>query len=307
MHVKPPKWTDEEIPNEYFSKYEKTLVHNGVARSEWGQLLPVYLTGRAQAALAQVDTDCLNDYETVKATLLESLGDTPASADRKWWTLSRLPGEEPGSFYLRVRSVGLRRLHGLSSREEILEKEIFSRFLSLLPAECYSSVVSKHPRTGLEASRLVQEYEETRTFVKRRQPWKDSYHHHKREQGVVNSVVSPVGGNSGSESGSTSGGASGSVGSSPRNSRTEKPGRKPIKCYGCGEPGHIRPNCPHKVRRVKSPEPGTSMSVRGWLAGKVKNNLRIDTGADRTVVRGDCVPSDAYTGEVVRLDSWRGA
>ena len=131
----------------------------------------------------------VEDYESVKATLLESLGDTPACADRRWWTLSRQASEEPGSFYLRVRATGLRRLHGLATREEITENVILSRFLSLLPSDCYSSVVSKQPKTGLEAARLVQEFEETRTFSRRRQPWKqDSSHHshysvNRREQG----------------------------------------------------------------------------------------------------------------------------
>ena len=100
-----------------------------------------------------------------------------------------MTGEEPGSFYLRVRAIGLRRLHGLASKEEITEKIILSRFLSLLPADCYSSVVTKQPQTGLEAARLVQEYEETRAFSRRRQPWKQESNHHsqqsfyRREQG----------------------------------------------------------------------------------------------------------------------------
>ena len=132
--MKVPKWTDDEIPFEYFNKLEKALKHNGVDKAEWGHLLPVYLAGRAQAAFAQVDQDNLDDYDVVKDTLLESLGDTPASADRKWWTLSRQAGEEAGSFYLRVRATGIRRLYGLATREEILEKVVLSRFLSLLPS-----------------------------------------------------------------------------------------------------------------------------------------------------------------------------
>ena len=103
--IKIPKWSDDEIPFEYFVKFEKAVTHNGIEKSAWGQLLP-------------------DDFEAVKATLLESLGDTPASADRKWWSLSRQSGEEPGSFYLRVRALGLRRLHGLVSKNEITEKMI---------------------------------------------------------------------------------------------------------------------------------------------------------------------------------------
>ena len=306
--VKVPKWSDDEIPFEYFVKLEKALKHNGVDSSSWGQLLPIYLSGRAQAALAQVDLESLTDYESIKTVLLDSLGDTPASADRKWWSLSRLPGEEPGQFYLRVRSIGLRKMHGLKTREDFVEHVVLTRFLSLLSPDCYSFVIARQPRTGLEAAKLLQEYEESRSFQRRRQPWKESYHnHHKREPGVVNSVVPPVGGNGSSESGSTSGGASGPVGNGPRKGRVEKQGRKPIVCHGCNEPGHIRPNCPNRVRVVKSPEPSNIMVVKGCLAGRKVRRLRIDTGADRTVVRADFIPSDAYTQEVIKLDSWRGA
>ena len=315
--IKVPKWTDDEIPSEYFNKLEKALKHNGVDQAAWGQLLPIYMSGKAQAAFAQVDVSSLDNYEAVKATLLESLGDTPASADRKWWTLSRLPGEEAGSFYLRVRAVGIRRLHGLASREEIVEKMILSRFLSLLSSDSYSSVVSRHPKDGLEAARLVQELEETRSFTRRRQPWKqDASHYHpqshsRREQGSSSNGggnTSPVGVSSGlsgrESSGSQNAGNTQSNGS--KTVKGDRQARKPIICHGCGEPGHIRPNCPNKVRRVRSPDCDNLMEVEGWLAGSTVNGLRVDTGADRSIVCADFVPKNAYLKRTVVLDSWRG-
>ena len=48
------------------------------------------------------------------------------------------------------------------------------------------------------------------------------------------------------------------------------------------------------------------MLVDGSLAGLVANGLRVDTGADRTVVRRDLVPMSSYTGKYIQLDSWRG-
>ena len=307
--IKVPKWTDEETPFEYFGKFEKALKHNGVDKSSWGHLLPVYLAGRAQAALAQVDSESLDDYEAVKKILLESLGDTPACADRKWWTLSRQAGEEPGQFYLRVRSTGLRKLHGLNSREEIVEHVVLSRFLSLLPSDCYSSVISKQPKTGMEAARLVQEFEETRTFSRRRQPWKQDSNHHshysgRREQGGGNS--SGGGANNASPKEGVvaqNPSASGSQPSAGKNGRVEKTGRKPITCYGCGEPGHIRPNCPNRVRRVGSP---VSDPLMDWLAGSAIKGLKVDTGADRSVVSAEYVPKSAYLKKTVILDSWQG-
>ena len=316
--VKVPKWSDDEIPYEYFVKLEKALKHNGVDSSSWGQLLPIYLSGRAQAALAQVDLESLTDYESIKAVLLDSLGDTPASADRKWWSLSRLPGEEPGQFYLRLRSIGLRKMHCLKTREDFVEHVVLTRFLSLLSPDCYSFVIARQPKTGLEAAKLLQEFEESRSFQRRRQPWKESYHNqHKREPVVVNSVAPLVGEGGCSEGGSTSGGASGPGGSGPGGSgpggsghvkdRFERKGREPIICHGCNEPGHIRPNCPYRVRVVKSTDSCNVMFVKGFLAGRKVKKLKIDTGADRTVVRSDFNPFDTYTQEVIELDSWRGA
>ena len=309
VQVKPPRWSDEDTPYDYFAKYEKAMAHNGLEKAEWGQLLPVYLAGKAQAALAQVNVEDLADYELVKTTLLDSLGDTPASADRKWWSISRLPGEEPGSFYLRIRAIGLRRFHGLDSVGAVIEKVILSRYLSLLPADCYTAVAQKRPKSGLEASRMVQDFEETRAYARRRQPWKENYHHPRREP-----VASSSGGSSspthssGTAPNEGNGTQSPSAGAHVRGTKAkgDKSNRKPIICHGCNEPGHIRPNCPNKLRRVKSPDQSDVMVVSGWLAGCASDKLRVDTGADRTVVREDFVPKAAYTGEVVGLDTWRG-
>ena len=318
VQVKPPRWSDDDTPYDYFSKYEKAMAHNGVDKAEWGQLLPVYLAGRAQAALAQVDVADLADYEQVKSTLLDSLGDTPCSADRKWWSLSRLSGEDPGSFYLRVRAIGLRRLHGITSIAKMTEKIILSRFLSLLSADCYAAVSQRQPESGLEASKMVQDFEDTRAYTRRRQHWKDNPHHQRREP-VANSgsggspssgagVCSEDGNDTGSgqSSGGSSSQASESMGEVPVGRYFRA--RKQVICHECGEVGHIRPNCPLRVRSVRSvvvPNAASVKLVDGLLAGVLVKGLRVDSGAEMTVVHKDFIPRGAYTGNSVLLASWR--
>ena len=336
VQVKPPKWSDEDTPYDYFSKYEKAMAHNGVDKAEWGQLLPVYLAGRAQVALAQVNVEDLADYEQVKSTLLDSLGDTLSSADRKWWSLSRLPGEEPGSFYLRVRAIGLRRLHGLTSVGEITEKVILSRFLSLLPADCYAAVSQRQPETGLAASRMVQDFEDTRAYARRRQHWKENTHRHRREPVDSSSGPNDSGYGSSSSGGSFenfvstpsdsgSHGAAGGVGFSGNGSQKEvvsgrgqssdgcrnqesmgmRPAGRQVTCHGCGEIGHICPNCPNRIRRVVEKGAGPGLTVDGFLAGRPVSALKVDTGSGRTLVHRDFVPGACYTGRNVRLGSWK--
>ena len=327
--VKVPKWTEGDQPFTFFTKLETALTHNGVDKATWGRLLPVYLSGRAEIAFAQVDMTLLGDYDAVKSVLLKALGDTPAHADRNWWSLARLPGETPADFYLRIRNTGLRRLCKLPTREAVVDHVILSRFLSLLPADSYTAVMSQHPKTGLEAAELLQDFEETRAYSWKRQNWKNSpsgrrehsrgggsssgsnsgsngHNHGSGNRGPSESGGSPTGSNS-----TNGAGAKDSTGqpnsSAPSSSHNKGRGRKPIICHGCGEPGHIKPNCPNRVRRVKSPDPSQVMLVDGLLNGSTVPGMRVDTGADRTLVREDYISEDAYTGETVTLDSWRGS
>ena len=334
--VKIPKWSDDDQPFSFFSKLETAFTHNGVDKATWGLLLPVYLSGKAESAFAEVDRATLNDYEAVKAVLLKALGDTTAHADRRWWTLARQPGEEPAQFYLRVKTTGLRMLSDCPTRDAVVEQVILSRFLSLLPVDGYTAVTSQHPKTGLEAARLLQDFEETKAYSWKRQGWRPNHHSQAGRREPSSSSgggrpSSPKGsgsqnaGNSGngSQGSGTSGGSSnsgsgtgvreatGNSSSSSSRGRGDRHSRKPIICHNCGEPGHIRPQCPHKVRSVRSPDcdsPAKSdvMFVPGWIAGCLADKLKIDTGAERTLVREDFVPPAAYTGDVVNLATWKG-
>ena len=103
---------------------------------------------------------------------------------------------------------------------------------------------------------LLQGFEETKAYSWRRQSWRRPHHSGKREP----SRGSSGGGScsSPSNSGSSVGSAS-SVGPSGKTfcenaSSSGRPNsrrhRKPIICHGCGEPGHIRPQCPNHVWNV---------------------------------------------------------
>ena len=318
--VKVPKWTDGDQAFSFFTKLETALTHNMVDKATWGRLLPVYLSGRAETAFAQVDRAKLGDYDTVKSVLLKALGDTPAHADRNWWSLSRLSGETPADFYLRIRNTGLRRLTQLPTREDVVEHMILSRFLSLLPADSYTAVTSQHPKSGLEAAELLQDFEESRAYAWKRQNWKNTHHSGRREhsRGSGNHGSSHDGRHSSpSKSGSspTRSTSNSGTGVSDDNVQSNSgapahnkgSGRRPIICHNCGEPGHIKPNCPHRIRRVKAPDPSPVYFVDGLINGCKAPGLSVDTGADRTLVREDYIPDGAYTGDTVILDSWRGA
>ena len=317
-----PKWEADNVPSEFFATYEQAQTHNGVDKAVWGNLLPVYLIGKAKAAFFQLDPVILSDYQAVKNELLIALGDTPAEAGRKWWTTVRQSGEEIIAFCVRLRTMGMRMLDGAETRAEVVERVVLSRFLYLLPSDCYTQVAAQKPKTTAEASRMAQEFEGTRAFARRSQDrrsyssYNSSQPLYKREQG--SGVVNSNGGNASNSQwsqgssrsasppqGSQGGGQAANY-KSDRADNYQNRERRPITCYGCGELGHIKPNCPNKVRRVKPSSPRAKLLVDGTLAGNEVTGMRIDTGADWTVVDSEFVPQSAFTGKSIYLDSWRG-
>ena len=343
--VKVPTWSDAESPTTYFSKLEKAFTLNGVPRPQWGQSVHVHLTGEAQDALAQVPLASLEDYDVIKATVLDALGDTPEHADRDWWSLHRKSGEDACAFYLRIRACGILRLQGLMSKDEILEKLVLSRFLSLLPANSYEHAADRSPKDGLAAAKIVQQLEQRRAYTREMQGWR---HHQsfRRREPSRNSYNG--GGNSGSQGSNTQGGrshspthsgkssisssgnsgdgtgssnffsgADASEGSSdnsdsgaPASGGFERNGgrgsRRPVTCHGCGEPGHIRPDCPNRIRSIRSPGSSPGIVVTGLIAGVPVKGLQIDTGAGRTVIDAKHIPRSAYLGRTITLDTWKG-
>ena len=322
VKVEVPKLKDDEVPSEFFVKWEQAQVHNGMPRDAWCGVLPVYLTGRAQSCFSQIHPSKRMDCVLVKNELLKLLGDTPDSSDKKWWLLNRKGGETPGDLFQRVHSVGVRRMDGFETREVLLERMILSRYLSLLQPECYSHVAARRPKNGQEAALMVQEFEEDRSFAGklRNRGFGGHPHHFKRE--------GSQGFNKGSSGGSVNGNNEGSRAVTPprkegsiskdqsgeksvKQEKWSKKERKPIVCYGCGEPGHIRPNCPEKIRRVRSPEASEvkgairAKEITAWLAGR-EVTARIDSGADLTLVHKDYIPEEAYVDSVVRIGDYDG-
>ena len=82
-----------------------------------GDISYLYLSGKAQAAFKEITDELLHDYNAVKTALLNSLGDTPSNAGRRWGTLDRQTGETYSLLYLWVYATNLCRLDGANDRQ----------------------------------------------------------------------------------------------------------------------------------------------------------------------------------------------
>ena len=77
-------------------------------------------------------------------------------------------------------------------------------------------------------------------------------------------------------------------------------------CFECGKIGHKRPQCPGKVALVIADEGQEDLYVEGMI-GKSKCNMKIDCGAQITMVDSSLVNPLQYVGEHVLIKGYRKA
>ena len=329
---------DDETPHDYFTKYEQAMRHNGEPETQWGHLLPVYLSSKALAAFKEIPDEFLHDYNAVKTALLNSLGDTPSNAGRRWWTLARQSGETYNSLYLRVYTTNLRQLDSANDRQSIIDHLAMSRFMSCSLMIASIMFFLEIQKTGRKAADFATEFAQTRSFAKRHNhtcfgPHHSGPHHlgsHHVHGGVASQRLQLDTGKGQTNddthnhhyrgehvpTGAESQGVQSSGDSKQRSgaSGVHKSGvkSKSIVCHSCGEPGHIRPNGPNRVKRVSSPTLDHSLSRKDSFVKSVINDtpcdkMFIDSGCEVTCVAKHLVPTSAYTGKITLLKGYKAS
>ena len=233
-----------------------------------------------------------------------------------------------------------------------MEKVILSRFLFSLQAEQYNAVTLRDPKTAMEAASILDDMVSRTEFARkhlrgsdrsdqqnhsygRREYGRRGYHGYKSgrssptdKQPQNDNPSQPV--TSSSEPKPQEPVGSGKVVSNPlpqngttnQGSVSSRQGKqRQIICHSCREPGHIKPNCPYRVRRLSPSEMDSGCDeddeieeadvaepncVDGSIGCKLIAGMRYDSGCDRTVVDKALVPLEAYIGQKVTLKGWRG-
>ena len=200
---------------------------------------------------------------------------------------------------IRIEEKFNRGLEGCSTHFDYITTLSLSKFTSLLSADCKTYVLGRNPKDGMAAAHLADEFYRVNS-------WKPRSSYFTRFECKDNDYSSrPNLKKDWVRSEQISG-----QDRRPNNYLTEKNNftekakdRKNytnggVTCYGCGQPGHKKPDCLNKVRRLRSPKPkGNIMYVSGKIGDMECQKMVVDSGADLSSVHPDYVPKALYTGD----------
>ena len=259
--------------------------------------LSINLSGKASTVFStRIPTDKKNDYEVVMTVLLDAFGDTVDMIRQQWWTLGKTADESFQDCMIRIEEKFKRGLESCSTHFDYITTLFLSKFTSLLSADCKCYVLGANPKDGMAAAHLADEFYQVK-------PWKlrssySSWVERKDNDYSIRANLKKDWVRSEQISGQDR---------QPNNYLTTSQKDKDRKnytnggvtCYGCGKPGHKKPDCSNKVRRLRLPKPKGNIIVnvgQDWRLGVSKDG-EVDSGADMFSVHLDYVPKALYTGD----------
>ena len=292
-----PTWKDSDKPADYFRRFEQVMLCNEEPKDQWARLLSINLSGKASTIFnTRIPTAQQDDYDVVKTVLLDGFGDTVDLARKQWWIMRKETEESFQDCMIRFEEKFKRGMEGCTSILDLVSILSMSKFLSILTPECRTYVLGRNPKDGITAAHLAEEFY-------RINPWRSCSGHiaryeRKDTDHSGSSSQRKDWGSNRSEYAPSHGRQQQFERNKPRtdNHTTDNP--KVPTCYGCGEKGHKKPDCPKKIRRIRSPQPkGNTIYVAGKIGDVECRKLVVDSGADLTIIHPDLIPKSLHTGD----------
>lgn len=313
---KPPRMAvyeeDEDIEH-YLTTFERLATASQWPSDAWALSLMPLLRGKARAAFVAMNSDDTRDYVKVKKAILRKFEIRPETYRQRFRSKTIQEGETARELRDRLKDLLEKWLEPeTKTKDQVCDQIILEQFLGMLNHDLQVWVKEHTPRSSAEAADLVE------TFVAAR-PSKRGYQlgpfdggkrpSYSTQQEPLKTPTSKSVGGGGRVFRPAYSPNSSSLTEQPVSAPPASTSKVPI-CHGCGQSGHIKPNCPLKTvnnRLCYLPGPNNhpvtthadvTVSVR--LGGKTVQAL-VDSGSSQSFVLKSCLPSGFQSVGKVRV------
>ena len=307
--LKLTKLSDTDDIEAFLTTFERAVEAHGVERDKRAAILAPQLTGKARLAYAAMSDEDARDYDRVKAAIFQRYDINEETYRRRFRAVQPKENETPVELVIRVRDLAEKWLKDCGNRQTVVDTLVMEQFVEVLPDDVRVWVKERKPRTSQEAGRLAEDYRQARkaelwTTTSKKggqkhcfnccQPGHIAKDCPKRKVGLPPAFK----------------------GEDATKAEKKKKVEKLFLCYNCGGKGHTSRQCPSDAlfckERSSTKPVGRGLvhqpfQCKGVVEGQFVNDIVLDTGCLRTLVRSDLVEEqNRKHGETVTIQCAHG-
>ncbi|XP_056467069.1 uncharacterized protein LOC130405837 [Gadus chalcogrammus] len=298
-------YTEDEDIEHYLTTFERIALANQWPVESWALYLVPLLSGKARAAYVAMDILDTREYAKVKQAILTKYKIDPEAYRHRFRSMGFLEDETARELQSRLTDLYQKWICPVEkTKEQIGDIIVLEQFLRILSPELRVWVKEHNPQSSKQAAELAEAFIAARRHRKGYQVGNQETMNRRSQDAQRDFDRKP--------SGKSGGGGREFRGLSSPNSNSQQPiqpskPRYKIICHNCGQPGHIKPECPlaptRDARLCYTPCNGSTSAtpssrdaiVPVRIGGKVWKAL-IDSGSSQTFVRRACLGTEGLVG-----------